>query len=158
MATRQTNALKARIKQAAFPVHKDFDTFDFTAAVFLSKQKILELARGEWIDQKFNCCLLGSAGTGKTHVAIGLGLAACRQGRRVRFFTAATLVNRLEEAQKQFQLERFLNQLDKTELVICDELGYPELFIEALALCSSRFGLGIGRGQFGRPPFPQEGG
>jgi DNA replication protein DnaC len=124
LTTRQANALKARIKQAAFPVHKDFDTFDFTAATFLSKQKILELTRGEWIDQKFNCCLIGSAGTGKTHVAIGLGLAACRQGRRVRFFTAAALVNRLEEAQKQYQLERFLNQLDKTELLICDELGY----------------------------------
>jgi DNA replication protein DnaC len=57
-------------------------------------------------------------------LAIALGQAACRQGRRVRFFTAAALVNRLEEAQKQYQLERFLSQLDKTELLICDELGY----------------------------------
>lgn len=65
-----------------------------------------------------------SAGTGKTHVAIALGLAACRQGQRVRFFTAATLVNRLEAAQQQYHLERFLGQLDKTDLLICDELGY----------------------------------
>jgi DNA replication protein DnaC len=124
VATRQSNALKARIKQAAFPVEKDLDTFDFAAAPWLNKPKVLDLARGEWIDQRMNCCLIGSAGTGKTHVATALALAACRQGRRVRFFTAATLVNRLEEAQKQYQLERLLTQLDKTELLVCDELGY----------------------------------
>jgi len=124
VAARQSNALKARIKQAAFPVEKDFDTFDFAAAPFLQKQKILEMARGEWIDERFNCCLIGTAGTGKTHVATALALAACRQGRRVRFFTAASLVNRLEEAQKQYAVEKVLSQLDKTELLVCDELGY----------------------------------
>jgi DNA replication protein DnaC len=90
----------------------------------LNKQKILGLSRGEWIDKRGNCCLIGSPGTGKTHLAIALGLAACSQGRRVRFFTTASLVNRLEELQKQYQLERFLSQLDKAELLICDELGY----------------------------------
>jgi DNA replication protein DnaC len=124
VATRGANALKARIKQAAFPVEKDFDTFDFSAPAAPPKQKILELTRGAWLQQKENICLIGSAGAGKTHVAIGLGLAACRQGRRVRFFTAAALVNRLEEAQKQYQLDRLLTQLDKAELLICDELGY----------------------------------
>ena len=64
------------------------------------------------------------AATGKTHLAIALGLAACRLGRRVRFFTAANLVTRLEEAQKAYQLDRFLAQLDKADLLICDELGY----------------------------------
>jgi DNA replication protein DnaC len=124
LATRQGNALNAKIKQAAFAVEKDFDTFDFTATPSLPKQKILELARGEWIDRKENVCLVGAAGTGKTHIATSLGLAACRLGRRVRFFTAASLVTRLEEAQKQYQLERFLTQLDKASLLICDELGY----------------------------------
>jgi DNA replication protein DnaC len=124
LATRQANALSARIKQAAFAVEKDFDTFDFTATPWLPKQKILELARGEWIDRKENVCLVGAAGTGKTHIATSLGLAACRLGRRVRFFTAASLVTRLEEAQKQYQLDRFLTQLDKASLLICDELGY----------------------------------
>ena len=124
VAARSANALRARIKQAAFPVPKDFDTYEFTTMPTLNKQKILELARGEWIDQHYNVCLIGAPGTGKTHLAIALGQAACRQGRRVRFFTAAALVNRLEEAQKQYQLERFLTQLDKTELLICDELGY----------------------------------
>jgi DNA replication protein DnaC len=124
VAARSANALTTRIKQAAFPVHKDFDIYDFSAVPSLNKPKILELARGEWIDQHFNTCLIGSPGTGKTHLAIALGLAACRQGRRVRFFTAANLVNRLEEAQKQYQLDRLLGQLDKADLLICDELGY----------------------------------
>ena len=124
VTTRSTNALRARIKAAAFPVHKDFDTYDFTTIPTLNKQQVLELARGEWIDQHFNVCLIGNVGTGKTHVAIALGLAACRQGRRVRFFSAANLVNRLEETQKLYQLDRFLTQLDKTDLLICDELGY----------------------------------
>ena len=124
VAARATNVLKARIKQAAFPMAKDFDTYDFSAMPALNKPKVLELARGEWLDQHYNCCLIGNAGTGKTHLATALGLAACRQGRRVRFFTAASLVNRLEEAQKQYHLDRFLAQLDKTDLLICDELGY----------------------------------
>ncbi|MCZ6816104.1 MAG: IS21-like element helper ATPase IstB, partial [Planctomycetota bacterium] len=124
VAARASNALKARIKAAAFPVYKDFDTYDFTTVPSLNKQMVMELARGEWIDEHFNCCCIGNAGTGKTHLAIALGLAACRQGRRVRFFTAAQLVNRLEEAQKQYQLDRLLGQLDKTDLLICDELGY----------------------------------
>lgn len=124
VATRARNALAARIKQAAFPVFKDFDTFDFSALPSLNKQKILELARGEWIEQHYNCCLIGTVGTGKTHVATALGLAACRQGRKVRFFAAGNLVTRLEEAQKQYQLDRFLTQLDKADVLICDELGY----------------------------------
>jgi len=124
LATRSANALQARIKQAGFPIQKGLDAFDFSAVPALSKPKILELTRCGWIDQRQNCCLLGSSGTGKTHLAIALGLAACRLDKRVCFFTAATLVNRLEETQKQYQLERFLKQLDKLELLICDELGY----------------------------------
>jgi DNA replication protein DnaC len=124
VTARSANVLKARIKAAGFPAIKDFDTFDFAAQPSLPKQKVLELARGEWITEHCNICLIGNSGTGKTHLAIALGLAACRQGRRVRFFTAAALVNRLEAAQKQYQLERFLQQLERTDLLICDELGY----------------------------------
>ena len=105
-------------------MEKDFDTYDFSAMPNLSKPKVLELARCEWIEQKFNCCLVGSHGTGKTHISVGLGLAACRAGLRVRFFTAAELVSRLEKEQKQYTLDRFLEQLDRAHLLICDELGY----------------------------------
>jgi DNA replication protein DnaC len=115
LAQRAANALEGRIRNAAFPVAKDFDTYDFGVMPQLSKPKILELARCEWIDQKFNCCFIGNPGTGKTHLASGLGLAAARRGLRVRFFTAA---------QQQYTLDRFLGQLDRAELLICDELGY----------------------------------
>ena len=116
-----------RIKNAEFPVLKDFDTSDFTALAHLSKPKIMELARCEWIEHKYNCCLVGSHGTGKTHVAVGLGLAACRAGLRVRFFTAAELVSQLEKEQKQYTLDQFLGQLERADLLICDELGYVSL-------------------------------
>ena len=124
LASRAASAVLTRIKTAGFPVEKDFDTFDFSVMPNLSKPKILELARGDWIDQKFNCCLVGGHGTGKTHISIGLGLAACRAGLRVRFFTAAALVSQLEKEQKQYTLDRFLRQLDRAQLLICDELGY----------------------------------
>ena len=70
----------------------------------LSKPKILELARGQWIDEKYNACFIGNAGTGKTHLAIALGQAACREHQRVRFFTAATLADRM--------LDRSVGRLD----------------------------------------------
>jgi DNA replication protein DnaC len=124
VATRSANALAARIRAAGFPVLKDFDTFDFTATPGLPKQKVLELARGEWIDQHVNCCLIGGSGTGKTHAATALGLALCRLGKRVKFVTAAGLVTQLEEAQQQHRLERSLTQLDRIDLLIVDELGY----------------------------------
>jgi DNA replication protein DnaC len=124
VATRAANALAARIRAAGFPVLKEFDTFDFTACLSLSKQKVLELARGEWVDQHMNCCLIGGSGTGKTHVATGLGLALCRLGKRVRFTTAAGLVTHLEEAQQQHRLDRLLTALDRADLLIVDELGY----------------------------------
>ena len=124
LATRASNALQTRIRSASFPVQKELDSFDFPAARGVHKPKILELSRGGWIDRHRNCVLVGSSGTGKTHLAIALGLAACRRGKRVRFFTAANLVQKLEQAQQQFALERFQKQLDKTDLLICDELGY----------------------------------
>jgi DNA replication protein DnaC len=99
LAARAANAVASRIKNAEFPVAKDFDTYDFSALPSLSKPKVLELARCEWIDQKYNCCLVGSHGTGKTHISVALGLAACRAGLRVWFFTAAELVSQLEKEQ-----------------------------------------------------------
>lgn len=124
VAARQSNALAGRIRQADFPSHKDLDSFDFTAVPSLNKQQVLELTRGQWIEQHHNLCMIGNSGTGKTHLATALGLAACRLGKRVRFFSAASLVNQLEEAQKQYQLERFLARLDKVDLLAVDELGY----------------------------------
>src|SRR3954468_11939504 len=146
LASRSANAVATRIKNAGFPVEKDFDTYDFSVMPSLSKPKILELARGDWIDQKSNCCLVGSHGTGKTHISIGLGLAACRAGLRVRFFTAAELVSRLEKEQKQYPLDRFLNQLDRAHLLICDELGYVTMSRGGVELLFRVFGDRYERG------------
>ena len=124
VATPSANALASRIKSAGFPTLKDLETYDFDLMPSLSKQKILELARGQWIAEKTNACFIGNAGTGKTHLSVALGQAACRAGQRVRFFTAAGLVNQLEEAQKKYRLKRLLSALDKVDLLIVDELGY----------------------------------
>ena len=124
VTTRSANAIAARIRAANFPVVKDLDTFDFTAVPSLSKHKVLELARGAWVEEHSNCCLIGNAGTGKTHLATALGLAICRLGRRVKFVTAAGLVTQLEEAQQNHRLDRVLGQLDRLDLLIIDELGY----------------------------------
>jgi DNA replication protein DnaC len=124
VSARASNTLNQRIRQAQFPVHKDLDSYDFSALPSINKQKVLELARGDWITQHANVCLLGQPGTGKTHLSIALGLAACREGRRTKFFTAASLVNQLEEAQKKFGLDQLLKRLDKIDLLIVDELGY----------------------------------
>jgi DNA replication protein DnaC len=124
VAARTANALAARIKQAGFPTGKSLETFDFTATPSVGKQQVLELARGDWVRQHYNCCLLGNSGTGKTHLTESLGLAACQQGYRVRFFTAAALVTKLEEAHHEHQLERLLSPLGRADLLIVDELGY----------------------------------
>jgi DNA replication protein DnaC len=121
---RGANPITSRLKNASFPVLKDLETFDFTLTPQISKQKVLELSRCEWVEQKSNLCCVGNSGTGKTHLAVALGQAACRAGRRVKFYTAQGLVTQLEEAQKQYRLERMLTSLSKIELLIVDELGY----------------------------------
>ena len=123
-ALHQERACQRRVTQARFPVLKTFEQFDFTWPTKINRLAVQNLFRLKFIEDKANAILIGGVGLGKTHLAIALGLAACRLGKRVRFFTAATLVNRLEETQKQYQLERFLKQLDKLDLLVCDELGY----------------------------------
>jgi hypothetical protein len=123
LATRALKAVATRIKDAGFPVEQDFDTSDFGVMPQRSQPKLLELARWEWIAQKSNCCWVGSHGTGTPRIAIGLGRAACRAGLRVRFFTAAELVSRLEQEQPQYTLDRVRTPLDRARLWIGDELG-----------------------------------
>ena len=89
---RERRVVERRIKQARFPAVKSFDTFDFTAIPGLSKMLVLELARCEFILRRENVIALGNSGTGKTHVALALGLAACQKGLTVAFTTAAGIV------------------------------------------------------------------
>ena len=101
---REQRATERRIKAAKFPVTKTLDTFDFLALPALNKKLVLELALGEFIDRRENVLALGNSGTGKTHLALALGLAACQGGYRVRFTTAAALVNELLEARDERRL------------------------------------------------------
>jgi DNA replication protein DnaC len=124
---RERRATERRIRQARFPVVKSLDSFDFLALPSLNKTLVLELARCEFLERKENLLLLGNSGTGKTHIALALGLAACQNGHRVRFTTAAALVSELIEARDEKHLLRFQKQLTAYELLIVDELGFVPL-------------------------------
>ena len=124
---REQRAVERRIKTAKFPVLKSLETFEFPAIPSLNKRLVLELARSEYLDRRENVLALGNSGTGKTHLALALGLAACQQGYRVRFTTAAALVNDLLEARDDKRLLRLQKQLAKQDLLIVDELGYVPL-------------------------------
>jgi len=137
---RDENSCKRRIAAARFPLAKTLDQFDFSALPALNKATVLNLARGEYIDQKENLIFMGNSGTGKTHLATAMGLRACQQGRKVRFFTAAGLVNHLVEAQGALRLSGFQRTLANLDLIIIDEIGYvpfsesgARLFFQAAA-------------------------
>ena len=124
LSQRDVNRRRRLLRQARFPITYTLDTYDFTLMPSLSKPKVLELARGEFISKAQNVVLLGQIGTGKTHVATALGYAACELGYKVRFFTAAALISQLLEAHQQNQLSRLENSLLKQHLIIIDELGF----------------------------------
>jgi DNA replication protein DnaC len=121
---RQQNVLQERLKAARFPILKELADFDFSCLPQLNKNQILDLARGEYIQQKQSLIFIGNPGLGKTHLATGLAAAACRAGRRVRFWTAAGLVNELLQAQDEHRLHRFITATLKLDLVVLDELGF----------------------------------
>jgi DNA replication protein DnaC len=127
MLDRDRRATERRIKAAKFPVVKSLETFDYRAIPSLNKKLVLELARCEWIGNRENVLCLGNSGTGKTHIALALGLAACQRGLRVRFTTAAALVHELMEARDEKRLLRFQKNLLRQELLIVDELGFVPL-------------------------------
>ena len=106
---------------------KSLETFEFRAIPSVNKRLVLELTRSEYLDRRENVLALGNSGTGKTHLALALGLAACQKGYRVRFTTAAALVNELLEARDDKRLLRVQKQLAKQDLLIVDELGYVPL-------------------------------
>ena len=142
---RERRMIERRIKAAKFPATKSLDSFGFKAIPSLNKPLVLELARCEYIDKYQNIIALGPSGTGKTHVALGLGLAACQKGLKVRFITAASLVHELIEAVDERRLQRFQKQLTSQNLLIIDELGFvplsktgAELLFEVISQCYER--------------------
>ena len=124
---RERRMVERRIKEARFPAVKSLDSFDFLALPSLNKTLVLELARSEYVTRRENIIAVGNSGTGKSLIAIGLGLAACQKGLSVGFITAAALVHELIEAHDDKRLLRLQRQLAGYKLLIIDELGYVPL-------------------------------
>ena len=124
---RHQRMVERRIRTARFPAVKSLDTFDFPAIPSLNKALVIELARCEYIQRRENVIAVGNSGTGKTHVALGLGLAACQRGMSVGFTTAAALVHEMMEARDERRLLNLQRQLSRLNLLIIDELGFVPL-------------------------------
>jgi DNA replication protein DnaC len=122
--SRREYRLQARLHSARFPTVKTLDAFDFSQIPSLPKPKVLDLARGEFIRAKENVVCLGGSGTGKTHIAISIGLAAIEAGYRVRFIQTITLAQELLQAQQEYRLPKYLKSWHAVDLVIVDEFGY----------------------------------
>jgi DNA replication protein DnaC len=143
---RDENNQKTRIAKAHFPILKTLDSFDFSVIPSLNKSLVLELSRGSYIDKKENIIFMGSYGTGKSHLSVSLGICACRQGKRVRFYTAAGLINDLLEAQAQLRSSKLEAALARFDLIVLDELGFVPFTKEGaealFTFCSSRYERG----------------
>jgi DNA replication protein DnaC len=124
---RERNTVERRITEAHLPRFKTLEEFDFSQSSKISPTRIQELAEGGYLQRAEPIVLIGECGTGKTHLLTGLCVAACRQKRRVRFATAAGLVNELVEAKQQMQLRRVVTRWSRYDLIAIDEVGYVPL-------------------------------
>jgi len=132
---RERNAVARRIVDAHLPKIKTLEEFEFEKAPHIPATLIRSLAEGDYLKRSEPVLFLGEAGTGKTHLATGLAVAACRQRKRVRFTTAACLVNELIEAKNRNELNRVTNRWTRFDLVVIDEMAYvtiPESAAELL--------------------------
>ena len=124
---RHQRMVQRRIRAARFPAVKSLDTFDFPAIPSVNKPVVMQLAWCEYVERRENVIAIGNSGTGKTHIALGLGLAACQRGMSVGFTTAAALVHELMEARDDRRLLNLQRQLSRLKLLIIDELGFVPL-------------------------------
>ena len=121
---RERRAAERRLKAARFPAVKTLESSTSPPGPSVNKPLVLELLRGEYLDRRENVLLVGEPGTGKTHLATALGMAACGRGKRVRFCRVTELITQLLEAREERQLFRLKSQLAKLDLLVLDELGY----------------------------------
>src|SRR5690606_2057374 len=121
---RQLNQQARRMRAARFPLKKSLDDFDFKNLPHVEEAVVWQLATGEFIDRHENIIMIGNPGTGKTHLAIGLGIRLCKQKYKVLFYTAAELITELVEARDDHRLSRLEQKLEKVDLLIVDELSY----------------------------------
>ncbi len=122
-ADRQVRSLRYQLKAARFPIHRDLTGIDW-AETPLPQAQVRQLATAAFMESAHNLILVGGTGTGKTHFATALGVAAIHQGKRVRFFNAVDLVNQLEREKQQGRTGNLAKQLVQIDAVILDELGY----------------------------------
>lgn len=143
---RERRMVERRIKTARFPAVKSIDSFDFKAIPSLNKMLVLELARCDYVNCNENVIAVGNSGTGKSHIALALGLAACQKGLSVGFTTASALVHELIEARDEKRHLRLQKQLAKIRLLIVDELGYVPLSTTGAELLFETFSQRYERG------------
>ena len=122
-ADRQARSLNYQLKAARFPIHRDLLKIDWSETP-LQQTRIEQLATGSFMEQAYNLILVGGTGTGKTHLATAIGIAAIHQGKRVRFYNAVDLVNQLDKEKQQGKAGNLAKQLTAMDAVILDELGY----------------------------------
>lgn len=123
LSDRKSRSLRYQLKSARFPIHRDLTDFDWSETP-LPQTQIEHLARADFMEQAHNLILVGGTGTGKTHLATALGVAAIHHGKRVRFFNAVDLVNQLEKEKQQGKAGHLAKHLAQIDAVILDELGY----------------------------------
>lgn len=121
---RSENVARQRLREAHFPAHKTLDQFDFSLQRELDRDRLVRLTRCEWVQAAQPVLFAGPVGTGKTHLAIALGIEAAKRRHRVRFFRTDELVRSLTEARSQYEVTRLTSRLDKVEVLILDELGF----------------------------------
>ncbi len=131
---RAENRLKRKLKEAKFPLLKTLEQFDYSSAHELDKRLMRELESGDYLGTHRNVIFMGRSGTGKTHLATGLGVAACRQGISTRFVNGCGLANELIEAQSERRLSRVIQKYGRYGLVVVDELGYVPFSKESAEL------------------------
>lgn len=131
---RKENGRKRRLREAKFPLLKPLETFNFDAAPDLDARLIRELSSCEYVKKNRNIIFMGKSGTGKTHLATGLGMEACKQGVRTRFVTGCGLANELIEARDEKLLGRTVKRYAGYGLLIVDELGYVPFSTEGAQL------------------------
>jgi DNA replication protein DnaC len=149
ITARDASNARNRLKAAAFPVTKSLDEFDLSVSS-INKASFDYLASLEWITASENLCLVGPAGTGKSHLLVALGIAAVAAGHRVRYFTAAELVETLYRGLADNRVGRVIDTLLRSELFICDEVGFAplddtgaQLLFRFVAAAYERRSLGI---------------
>jgi len=138
----------AYIIGAKFDIIKTFENYDFNDIKFPENLSVNEVLNAEFVSRKENLILYGNVGAGKTHMAIATGISACDKGFKTRFYRTATLVNSLTEAKRNGEFSKFMKQIEKCDLLICDEWGYvpidkegTKLLFEVIAQCYERKAL-----------------